>query len=377
MTESATDTRHPALAPCASRDDATRGRVHPEAEHPYRRPYERDRDRIIHSTAFRRLEYKTQVFANHEGDHYRTRLTHTFEVAQIARTLARALGLNETLTETAALAHDLGHPPFGHTGEGVMDDLLRPVGGFEHNVQGLRIVDQLESAYPDFPGLNLTYEVRESFAKHHTTYDDPAEVAALGFDADTLPPLEVQVVNLADEIAYSTADVDDGLRSELLEEGGLADLAIWKRVADGGRELPARIRTRQCVRRMIDLLVTDIIDTTRARLKNVDSAQAVRRHKEALAASSAGAAEMLKELGAYLMAHFYSHHYVTNKTEKAEVYLRGLYEHYTAHPESMPEDHRARTRHEPGGLERVAGDYIAGMTDRYAEQQYLKRVSSE
>jgi dGTPase len=367
------------LAPWAQRDEDTRGRAHAEAEHAFRRPYERDRDRIIHSTAFRRLEYKTQVFVNHEGDNYRTRLTHTFEVAQISRTLAREAGGNETLAEAAALAHDLGHPPFGHTGEAVMNEMLAGVGGFEHNLQGLRIVDRLETAYPDFPGLNLTYEMREAFAKHHTVYDDPAEVTAAGFDASTRPPLEIQLVNLADEIAYSTADIDDGLRSGLLDEAGLEGLALWRlaaaRAEANGGVKDDRVRRRQCVRFLIDILVTDILATTSARIEaeGIDSAAAVRAYPGATAASSAEMEKGLQALGRHLMAKFYNHPHVREKTEQGEKVLRGLFKHYMANPGALPDDYRRRAETEGaggGGMARAAGDYMAGMTDRYAIQQW-------
>ncbi|MHC4199776.1 MAG: dGTP triphosphohydrolase, partial [Planctomycetota bacterium] len=253
------------LAPCAARAERSRGRTHREREHSYRSPYQRDRDRIIHSTAFRRLEYKTQVFVNHEGDHYRTRLTHTLEVAQIARTIARALGLNEDLTEAAALAHDIGHTPFGHSGEEALDKLMEGHGGFEHNRHGLRVVDALEKRYPEFAGLNLTYEVREALIRHSTTYDAPAD-APEEFTEGERDHLEGQVVSAADAVAYNSHDLDDGLASELLREDDLGELAMWRAaeasVPSDGATSP-QLRRRAVVRRLIDRQVTDIIETSR------------------------------------------------------------------------------------------------------------------
>src|SRR5262245_39850449 len=238
----------------------SRGRRHPEPEHPFRMVFQRDRDRIIHSTAFRRLEYKTQVFVNHEGDYYRTRLTHTIEAAQVTRTLARALRLNEDLAETVALAHDLGHTPFGHAGERVLNRLMEPYGGFEHNAQSLRIVDVLEERYPGFPGLNLSWEVREGIVKHSSEYDRPL---VQQFAPGVQPVLEAQIVDFADEIAYNSHDIDDGLKSEMLEERDLATVALWAEARDevqrehGGAS--ESIQRYQTVRRIIDRLVTDMI----------------------------------------------------------------------------------------------------------------------
>src|SRR6266478_5195144 len=245
-----------ALAPYAMRSRDSRGRRHPEPEHPLRMAFQRDRDRIIHSTAFRRLEYKTQVFVNHEGDYYRTRLTHTIEAAQVTRTLARALGLNEDLAEAVALAHDLGHTPFGHAGERTLDRLMKPHGGFDHNSQSLRIVDVLEDRYPNFPGLNLSWEVREGIVKHSTRYDRP-QVAE--FDADKAPTLEAQIVDYADEIAYNAHDIDDGLKSEMLRHEDLDGATIWREHHDAARRACAhadvQIVRYQTTRRIIDTFV--------------------------------------------------------------------------------------------------------------------------
>ena len=245
------------LSPYATRSTDTRGRVHDEPEHAFRLPFQRDRDRIVHSSAFRRLEYKTQVFVNHEGDYYRTRLTHTMEAAQVTRTLARTLGLNEDLAEAVALAHDLGHTPFGHAGERTLDRLMQPHGGFDHNSQSLRIVDVLEERYPRFRGLNLSWEVREGIVKHSTRYDRP-QVA--DFDATQAPCLEAQIVDFADEIAYNAHDIDDGLKSGMLDPDDLATVPLWAdALADVRREAPdapVNIQRYQGVRRVIDRLVS-------------------------------------------------------------------------------------------------------------------------
>jgi dGTPase len=236
------------LAPYAMKSSETRGRRFPEAKHPYRTEFQRDRDRIVHSTAFRRLEYKTQVFVNHEGDHYRTRLTHTLEVAIIARSIARSMRLNEDLTETIALAHDLGHTPFGHSGEEALNELLKDKGGFEHNRQCIRVVDFLERRYPEFPGLNLTYEVREGILKHHSDYDNPQLDWELGLDGK--PSLECQIVNLADEIAYNCHDVDDGLSSGVLTEDQLSGIEIWQELLEDVKKLHPKIGRASCRERV-------------------------------------------------------------------------------------------------------------------------------
>jgi len=252
------------LAPYAMKSSETRGRVHKEKEHDYRSVYQRDKDRIIYSTAFRRLEYKTQVFVNHEGDHYRTRLTHTLEVSQLARTIARTLKLNEDLAEAIALAHDLGHTPFGHSGESALHKLMQGHGGFEHNRQGLRVVDILEKRYPDFNGLNLTWEIREGIIKHTTTYDkaDQAEVAK--FNPDEPATLEAQTVDMADEIAYNNHDLDDGLRSGLIKNNDLMKLGLWKRFFSKLKRIHPGLSDQQqryqTVRALINYQVTDLIE---------------------------------------------------------------------------------------------------------------------
>ncbi|MDP2689594.1 MAG: deoxyguanosinetriphosphate triphosphohydrolase, partial [Deltaproteobacteria bacterium] len=251
------------LAPYASRSAETRGRRHPEAEHPFRTPFQRDRDRVIHCNAFRRLEYKTQVFVYHEGDHYRTRLTHTIEVAQISRTIARALGLNEDLAEAIALAHDLGHPPFGHTGEDELDKLMKDTGGFEHNAQSLRIVEELERKYPGFNGLNLTWEVREGIVKHNSEHDRPGLNDE--YETGKSACLEAQIVDIADEIAYNNHDIDDGISSEMLEPEALSAVALWREnFGEVKRQHPAadfKILKSQTVIRVINAQVTDLVET--------------------------------------------------------------------------------------------------------------------
>ena len=364
------------LAPYATRNAASRGRVHPEDEHPFRMPFERDRDRIIHSTAFRRLEYKTQVFVNHEGDYYRTRLTHTMEAAQITRTIAKALRLNVELAEAIALAHDLGHTPFGHAGERVLNGLMAAHGGFEHNAQSLRIVDQLEERYPDFPGLNLSWEVREGIVKHSPPYDKPLAAA---FEPGEAPSLEAQIVDHADEIAYNSHDIDDGLKSGLLTLEQLRSVRLWREIyADVGREYPnagERIWRYQAIRRIIDLLVTDLITGLEHRLctEHVGTLKEVRQFSRALAAFSPNVDEQRVELKAFLMENLYNHYRVVRMAVKAKKVMTELFDAYLAEPKQLP-PHTLEQHQRGGALARVAADYIAGMTDRFALQEYQKLV---
>ncbi len=353
------------------RPEDSRCRVHPEAEHPYRSAFQRDRDRVIHSTAFRRLEYKTQVFVNHEGDHYRTRLTHTLEVAQISRSLARALGLNEDLTEAIALAHDLGHTPFGHAGEEALNGLMCHHGGFEHNAHGLRVVDLLERRYPDFPGLNLSFEVRESFATHSTRHEFPQPVA--DFPRGGMPTLEAQIVCVADEIAYDNHDLDDGLQSGVLDEADVAELRIWQTVsADQARNMDAQLRRAQAIRRLIDLEATDVIEQTRRNLDAgpVRTPAQVRDHGERLVGFSPGLAAMKDELEAFLHERFYRYFTVQRMSNKARAFLTDLFRAYVGHPGMLPHEHQAEVH--AYGTERAVCDYIAGMTDRFAQQEYRR-----
>ena len=368
-----------ALAPWAMRSRDSRGRRHDESEHPFRMVFQRDRDRIIHSSAFRRLEYKTQVFVNHEGDYYRTRLTHTIEAAQVTRTLARALGLNEDLAEAVALAHDLGHTPFGHAGERTLHRLMASHGGFDHNSQSLRIVDHLEERYPTFRGLNLSWEVREGIVKHSTRYDRPQ---VREFDAGRAPCLEAQLVDLADEIAYNAHDVDDGLKSGMLDADELAGVALW---ADAMRDVdrrapgaPLQIRRHQAVRAMMDRLATDLHDTVLARIGSlrVETLDDVRRVMPRLVEYSPETTERNRELKAFLYDRLYTHYRVTRMTQKADRIMSALFEVYMAEPKQLP-PHALRAVEDGETTARAIADYIAGMTDRFALQEYKKLFDPE
>ncbi len=363
------------LAPYAMKSGDSRGRVYPEKEHPYRSAFQRDRDRVIHTTAFRRLQYKTQVFVYHEGDHYRSRLTHTIEVAQIGRTLARALRANEDLTEAICLAHDLGHPPFGHTGEETLNELMADMGGFNHQRQTMRILEKLERRYPDHPGLNLTYEVREGIIKHDTDYD---ATDATGYEPERAGTLECQLANLADEIAYNTADLEDGLRSEILDPREVQQLAIWQEVMDSlGEPRHAEITTmlrRRAIRRLIGKEVSDAIRYTDARLRElgIDSVDKLRDLGHNIAGVSPEREEMNRELKQFLLSKFYRHYRVMRMANKASRTLTDLYRAYVEQPMMLPTEVRAKERDEEQGLRRVICDYIAGMTDRYALAEHAR-----
>jgi dGTPase len=368
------------LAPYGMASGDSRGRAYPEGEHVYRTAFQRDRDRIIHTTAFRRLEYKTQVFVYHEGDHYRNRLTHTIEVAQIGRNLARALGANEDLTEAICLGHDLGHPAFGHKGEVTLNELMAAQDGFNHQRQTLRIVTMLEEGYPDFPGLNLTYEVREGLVKHDTDYD---ESDATGYEPEKAGTLECQLANLADEIAYNTADLEDGLRSGLLDPLQVQGLAIWGTVMRSlGEKMECRLddllRSR-VIRRLIGIEVTDAITRTAANLAelNAQTPDDVRRVGTNVASFSPELAEMNRELKAFLLQHFYRHPRLVRMSAKAHRVLSDLFLAYLAEPLQLPHEVQARIRRGPDPLERVICDYIAGMTDRYAILEHKKLFDPE
>ena len=365
------------LAAWAQRSETTRGRRHPEAEHPYRSVYQRDRDRIIHSRAFRRLEYKTQVFVNHEGDHYRTRLTHTIEVNQIGRTVARALGLNEDLVESLALSHDLGHTPFGHLGEEVLAARLRDHGGFNHNRQALRIVERLEDRYPTFAGLNLSWEVREGIAKHSGPIDlsDAPELAE--YEPRQQPPLEAQMIDIVDELAYNHHDVDDGLAAGLIDADLLADavplfgVPLRQSAARLDHASPRQLHN-EALREMIDKLVSDLIENTRARVaqSGVRDVEEVRAQRDSLVGLSDELARGNRELKSYLHEHLYRHHRIERMKDKARRMLDELYERYRANPRLMPaETGRGNAADD---LERRIADYIAGMTDRYAIKEYRR-----
>jgi len=360
------------LAPYGFRSKHSRGRAYPQDEPEYRTCFQRDRDRILHTTPFRRLEYKTQVFVNYEGDYYRTRLTHTLEVAQIGRTLARALGANENLVEAVCLAHDLGHPPFGHAGEMMLNRLMADYGGFDHNKQSLRIVEKLESRYLEFQGLNLTWEVLEGIVKHETEYD---VADASRYDPDKRGTLEAQLANPADELAYTAHDLDDGLRSDLIKPDDLEGLAWWARLKESldwdGTGFD-RLWRHRLVRRLLGLLVTDVIEETARRVKaaGVTSPDDVRARPENLVAPTAEAATMTRELKHFLYETLYRHPRVMRMQIKAERILTALFEAYVAEPRQLPREEQAKL--EERSLHRVVCDYIAGMTDRYALQEYAK-----
>ncbi len=362
------------LAPWGMKSADTRGRVYPDDEADYRTVYQKDRDRIVHTTAFRRLAYKTQVFVYHEGDHYRNRLTHTMEVAQLGRTLARALGANEELTEAICLAHDLGHPPFGHTGEHILDHLMQGHGGFDHQRQTMRIVEKLEQRYPDFPGLNLSYEVREGLVKHDTDYD---VINAEGYEPELAGTLECQLANIADEMAWNTSDLDDGLYAGILDVADLAEQPLWRRVMDS-LDLPYRIDhldslTRaQIIRRLVGIEMTDAIDYTYAQLiaHNVQSVDDVRAIGRNIAGFSPDLVEANAVQKKYLFEHFYRSYRVVRMANKAEIILTRLFEAYVREPRMLPPDTQAKLKAGDEELHRVVCDYLAGMTDRYAIQEY-------
>jgi dGTPase len=366
------------LAPYAARDDRSRGRRYPEPKPEFRTEYQRDRDRIIHSNAFRRLVYKTQVFVNHEGDLYRTRVTHSIEVAQIARSVARALGLNEALTEAICLAHDLGHTPFGHAGQDALNECMRPHGGFEHNLQSLRVVDELEERYAEFPGLNLTFECREGILKHCSARA-ARELGEVGerFLKRTQPGLEAQIANLADEIADNNHDVDDGIRAQLVDLEELRETRLFRRQLEAVTakypELGERRRIHEVIRRMINHIVVDLIRTSQARLEAAGPASIdeVRSQPKPLIALSDAAREEHAELMQFLRERLYRHYKVLRMTAKARRVLKDLFEAFLADIHLMPPEHReaaARGESSQGaaGRARAVADYIAGMTDRYA-----------
>jgi dGTPase len=360
------------LAPYAQFSADTRGRVHPETPPEWRTHYQRDRDRVIHSRAFRRLEYKTQVFLNGSGDHLRTRLTHTMEVAGISRNIARALRLNEDLTETIALAHDLGHSPFGHKGETVLSRVMKNHGGFEHNRQSLRIVEVLEQKYPTFSGLNLTWEVREGLVKHSTAYDHPGK--RKGFEAKS-SSLEAQVANLADEITYYSHDLDDGLDSNLLSEEKLKrEVGIWNLAARAVKkqygELPDECRRYFIIRSLIDWQVKDVVETTEKRLldSRVKSADDVRLQSRPLVQYSSDRRRLNLELRKYLYQNLYFNPVVHEPNMRAVRMLEELFNYYILHHEEVGEQARRRARKD--GWHRAICDYLSGMTDRYTIQEH-------
>jgi dGTPase len=362
------------LAPYAARSAESRGRVVEEPEAAYRTAYQRDRDRIVHSAAFRRLEYKTQVFIYHEGDHYRNRLTHTLEGSQIARTVARALRLNEELTEAVILAHDLGHTPFGHAGERVLAELMRDEGGFEHNRQSLRIVDLLEERYPGFRGLNLSYEAREGILKHGSDWPHPVPIPEVGAQ----PGLEAQVADYSDEIAYTVHDLDDGLRSGLLNQVDLKCVRLWnethQRVLDALGAASPRVLLAQTIRALVDRLVTELVEHSALRIEasGVGSIDEVRRTEEPIIGFAPEIDEIRLELKRFLYERLYEHPRVAEASNRAAEAIRDLFVLYRADPGLLPVHVRARM--ELDGEARAVADYVAGMTDRFAlgERERLK-----
>lgn len=360
------------LAPYGMRSRDTKGRAYLDAEPEYRTSFQRDRDRILHTTAFRRLEYKTQVFINIEGDHFRTRLTHTLEVAQIGRTLARALGGNEDLVEAICLAHDLGHSPFGHSGETSLARLMKDFGGFDHNKQSLRIVTELEQRYPEFPGLNLTWEVREGMVKHESEYDISD---ARDYNPDLRGNLETQIANVADELAYTTHDLDDGLRSGMLTPQMLEGVSLWEILCESfnwrGPTLNDMERHRM-IRHLVGLLVTDMVKQTDARLKEskANSVKDIQKQKQNVVGYAEETQRRNRELKDFLYKKLYRHHRVVRMQVKAERIISDLFNAYRSEPAILP-DH-VRFFVEKRGLERTICDHIAGMTDRYAVEEHQK-----
>lgn len=361
------------LAAYAMKSKDSKGRVHRQPEHPYRSAFQRDRDRIIHSTAFRRLEYKTQVFVNYEGDYYRTRLTHTLEVAQIARSIARALRLNEDLVEGISLAHDLGHTPFGHAGEETLHKLMIEHGGFEHNRQGLRVVDYLEERYPDFKGLNLSWEVREGIIKHTTSYDHP-EIKE--FKSYKSPTLEAQVVDVADEIAYDSHDLDDGITSRLIDVRDLSKIKLWQiaqeKISKKYPKLKDEIQKYQIVKFLINLQVQDVIEQTEFFLnqKDIHSVDGVRKYPQKVLTFSPHLAKRRQQLREFLNQKLYQHYRVVRMSNKARRFVQELFKCYLSNPEQLPPTSLGRVKDD--GTYRVVCDYIAGMTDRYAQNEYRR-----
>jgi len=366
------DIEDKSLASYGMRSKDTKGRAYLDGEPDYRTSFQRDRDRILHTTAFRRLEYKTQVFINLEGDYFRTRLTHTLEVSQIGRTLARALGANEDLVETICLAHDLGHSPFGHSGETALARLMKDFGGFDHNKQSLRIVTELEQRYPEFPGLNLTWEVREGMVKHESEYDisDARE-----FSPELRGNLETQIANVADELAYTTHDLDDGLRSGMISPQTLDGVALWEILRETynwrGQILNEMERHRM-IRQLVGLMVTDMLQATEKRIKDskVKSALDIQKLKYNIIGYSEEMQRRNRELKDLLYRKLYRHYRVVRMQVKAERIIAELFQAYRAEPSILP-DH-VQFFVEKRGLERTICDYIAGMTDRYAIEEHQK-----
>lgn len=367
------DREEESLAPYAMRTRRSRGRSHPEPPHAYRTLYQRDRDRIVHCTAFRRLMHKTQVLVTQTNDHHRTRLTHTLEVAQISRTIARRLGLNEDLTEAIALSHDLGHPPFGHAGEKALDECMRDQGGFEHNLHGLRIVQALEYPYGSFPGLNLSWEVQEAMALHSGNLERPE---TRPFTDVGQPLLEAQVADAADSLAYDAHDVDDALSIGLITPADLEGVAIWRRALEQVKKREGELRPEQfqstLVRALINWQVSDLLEQTQRNLRQqrIATVEDVRRHTGPLVSSGAEMAGLKEELEDFLRRRVYQHHRVQRMAAKGRRTLQMLFAEFSQAPQLLPERYSRRIAAE--GAARVICDYLAGMTDRYALDEYLR-----
>ncbi len=365
------------LAPYGIRSKSSHGRLYPEEEVEYRTRFQRDRDRILHTTAFRRLEYKTQVFINYEGDYYRTRLTHTLEVTQIGRTIARALGANEDLVEAICLAHDVGHPAFGHSGEITLARLMKDYGGFDHNKQSFRIVTQLERRYPEFPGLNLTWEVLEGIVKHETEYD---RADASEFNPELRGHLEAQITNVADELAYSAHDLDDGLRSGMITPAMLDGIDLWEilrsNVAWHGTILDELTRHR-IIRRLIGLEMNDMVHSTDTRLQQsgVRSVEELQQLTYNVVGFSEDMHRRNRQLKDFLFANLYRNYRVVRMAVKAERIITGLFDSYRNEPTTLPK--HVQTIIGERGLERTICDYIAGMTDRFAIEEFKKIFDPE
>ena len=365
------------LAPWAVSDENSRGRVHPESEHPYRGPFQRDRDRLIHCRAFRRLMHKTQVFVAGEGDHFRTRLTHTMEVAQIARTAAACLNLNEHLTEAICLGHDLGHPPFGHAGQAALNRCMAGSGGFEHNLQALRIVDRLERRYPGFSGLNLCWETREGLLKRCSRRQAKA-LGDLGerFLQRRQPSLEAQLANVADEIAYNHHDLDDGMRSGLLDHGDMTEVRLYRDAYQRARRqhphASAESLVAEAVRGMINRVVSDLIETTRTAIERAapEHADAVRELPAPLVRLSTELDELHEELARFLRNRLYHHPRMKEEYARAGDVVETLFAFYLDHPDQLPAGHAPQDPGEDQATARAVADYIAGMTDRFARRRF-------
>lgn len=368
------------LAAYGMRSSASRGRAHPSTLDLHRTAFQRDRDRIVHSRAFRRLQYKTQVFTNDEGDHFRTRLTHTLEVSQLAEVAARRLGLNEDLVECIALVHDIGHPPFGHRGEDLLSGLMTDHGGFEHNGHGLRIVEELEMRYPEFPGLNLSYEVREAIVKH-AAHDDP-DLVPVRFHPEESPLLEAQLVDAVDSIVYDCHDIDDGLRGGYLTLEGLDDVPLWRgawreAVEGSPRGASSKLVMDRTLRVLMERLIDDLVEHIDRRIseQGITSVAKVRAARESIAVLTPSMQVAKSELERWLFTHLYRHHLVNRTFHTAQRILSDLFGFFTEHPDSLPPEFAART--ESMGLHRVVADYIAGMTDRFALDEHAKLFASE